>query len=52
MQRIAGVIFFLAWLLCGCSMEKVFDDWRACLVVVIALVVCVVTAALITGGDD
>lgn len=46
------VVFFLSWLLCGCSVESVFDDWRACVVMVVALIVCVVSAALITSNDD
>lgn len=49
---IVCVVFFLSFILCGCSVESVFDDWRACVVVVVTLIVCVVSAALITGGDD
>ncbi len=51
MQRIAGVIFFAMWLLCGCAIETAMDDWRALLIVVVAIVVCVVIAALM-GGDE
>ena len=52
MQKAAGVIFFLAWLLCGCSVEKICDDWRACVIFVIALIVVIATAAAITRGDN
>lgn len=52
MQKAVGVIFFMAWLLCGCAIETAMDDWRACVVVVVAIIVCVVSAALITGGDE
>ena len=52
MQKAAGVIFFLAWLLCGCSVEKICDDWRACVIFVIALIVVIATAAAITRNDQ
>ena len=51
MQKAAGVIFFLAWLLCGCSVEKICDDWRACVIFVIALIVVIATAAAITRNE-
>lgn len=52
MSKIAGVVFFLAWLLCGCSIESITEDWRGCVVFVVALIVCIVSAALITSNDD
>ena len=52
MQKAAGVIFFVSWLLCGCSVDQIFDDWRACVIFVIALAVTVLAAAVITIGDD
>lgn len=52
MQKAAGVIFFLAWLLCGCSVEKICDDWRACVIFVIALIVVIAAAAAITRNDQ
>ncbi len=51
MQKAAGVIFFAMWIMCGCTVETMMDDWRSCLVVIIALVVCAVTAALM-GGEE
>lgn len=51
MSKIAGVVFFVAWLLCGCAIESVMDDWRSSVIVVIAVIVCIVTAAVITSGD-
>jgi len=52
MQKVIAVIFFAAWLLCGCSVDQIFDDWRAALTFVIALAVTVLAAAVITIGDD
>jgi len=52
MQKAAGVIFFVSWLLCGCSIDQIFDDWRSCVIFVIALIVVIATAAAITRGDN
>ena len=52
MQKAAGVIFLFSWLLCGCSVDQIFDDWRSCVIFVIALAVTVLAAAVITIGDD
>ncbi len=45
MQKAAGVIFLFSWLLC-------FDDWRACVIFVIALAVTVLAAGVIAMGKD
>lgn len=52
MQKAAGVIFFVSWLLCGCSIDQIFDDWRACVIFVIALIVVIAAAAAITRNDQ
>ena len=52
MQKAAGVIFFVSWLLCGCSIDQIFDDWRSCVIFVIALIVVIATAAAITRNDQ
>ena len=62
MQK-AGVMFFIGWLLCGCSIENICDDPHAALIfivalavviltaVIVALAVVILTAAVITIGD-
>ena len=52
MDKVAGIVFFTAWLLCGCRVEKVCDDWRACVIFVIALIVVIAAAAAITRNDQ
>lgn len=47
MEKAAGVILFLAWLLCGCSVEQICDDWRACVIFVIALIIAIVAAVAV-----
>ena len=43
MQRVAGIVFLISWLLCGCSIDQVFDDWRACVIFVVALITAIVS---------
>lgn len=50
MQNVMSVILFTAWLLCGCSVEKVCDDWRACVIFVIGLIV-VIACAYVMGKE-
>ena len=52
MDKVAGIVFFTAWLLCGCSVDQIFDDWRACVIFVIALIVVIAAAAAITRNDQ
>lgn len=52
MEKIISVVFFAAWLMCGCSVEKVCDDWRAMLIFVIAFAVTLVAAVVIGDGYD
>ena len=51
-EKAAGVILFVAWLLCGCCVETICDDWRSCVIFVIALIVVIATAAAITRNDQ
>lgn len=51
MSRIAGVMFFMAWLLCGCSIESITEDWRACVIFIIALIVCILSAMVLANWN-
>ena len=46
-----GIIFFFAWLLCGCNVDQMLDDWRACWIAVVALIVAIVCAAVLGWRD-
>lgn len=52
MDKATGIVFLTAWLLCGCSVDQIFDDWRACVIFVIALIVVIASAAAITRNDQ
>ena len=51
-QKAVMTVFFLAMLLCGCSVETVFDGGAP--VAVIALLVAIACAVVLgsKGGDD
>ena len=52
MKKVAGVVFFFSWLLCGCSIESIFESPKKSAVFIVALIVTVLTAAVITIGDN
>lgn len=51
-KKAAMIVFLLSWLLCGCSIDQVFDDWRACVIFIIALITAVACAAVLGWRDD
>lgn len=52
MRRALPYIFFFAWLLCGCSIDHMLDDWRACIIFVIALIVAILCAVVLNYHDE
>jgi len=46
-EKAAGVILFVAWLLCGCCVETICDDWRSCVAFVTALIVAILAAVTV-----
>ena len=52
MKKLAGVLFFMSWLLCGCSIESIFESPRKSAVFIVALIITILCAAVITIGDD
>lgn len=52
MERALMIVFFIAMLLCGCSVETVFDGGAP--LAILALLVAVACAAILgsKGGDD
>ena len=45
--EILGIVFFISWLVCGCSVEKFFDGGAP--VAVLAVLVAI-ACAMILGG--
>jgi len=53
MRQAIEAIMFMAWLLCGCCVETICDDWRSCVVFVIALIVAIISAVtVLSSGND
>ena len=53
MRQAIEAIMFMAWLLCGCCVETICDDWRSCVVLVIALIVAIISAVtVLSSGND
>ena len=45
-ESIAAVIFFAAWLLCGCTVETVLDSPGGGALFAVAFIVCVAVAIM------
>ena len=52
MGKALPYIFFMAWMLCGCSAEKILDDWRAAVIAVVALIVIILIAVVTAAEMD
>ncbi len=51
MSNMMCIACFLAWLTAGATIENIFDDWRAAIIFIVAIIVTVVCAAVITWND-
>ena len=47
MGKVFGTVFFLAFVLCGCSIDSIFESPRAAVVFIIALAVTILCAAVL-----
>ena len=52
MQKVAGIIFFISWLFVGCGIDSIFESPKKTLALIVAIIVTVFAAAVITIGDD
>lgn len=51
MDKVAGIVFFTAWLLCGCCVETIVDEPGAGIIFLIALVICILAAIVMDRTD-
>ena len=51
-KGVAAIIFFFAWLICGCGVETMLDSPASRAVTLVALIVVIVCANVITRNDD
>lgn len=51
-KGVAAILFFFAWLLCGCGVETMLDSPASGAVTLIAVVVLIACANVLTRNDD
>ena len=51
-KEVAAIIFFFAWLLCGCGVETMLDHPVSGACTLVALIVVIVCANVLTRNDD
>lgn len=52
MEKVAGILFFASWLLCGCGVETMLDHPASGAVTLIAVIVLIACANVLTRNDD
>ena len=51
-KGVAGIIFFFAWLICGCGAETMLDSPTSGAITLVALIVVIACAKVLTRNDD
>ena len=51
-KGVAAIVFFFAWLLCGCGAETMLDSPTSGAVTLIAVIVLIACANVLTRKDD
>ena len=51
-KGVAAIIFFFAWLICGCAVETMLDSPASGAITLVALIVVIVCANVLTRNDD
>ena len=51
-KGVAAIIFFFAWLICGCGVETMLDSPPSAAVTLIAVIVLIACAKVLTRNDD
>ena len=51
-KGVAAIIFFFAWLICGCGVETMLDHPASVAVTLIAVIALIACAKILTRGDE
>ena len=51
-KGVAAILFFFAWLLCGCGVETMLDSPESGVITLIAVIVLIACANVLTRNDD
>ena len=52
LKRVAAIIFFFAWLICGCGVETMLDSPTSRAITLITVIVLIACANVLTRNDD
>lgn len=50
-MRAAEILFFVSWILCGCCVDGMLDDWRLCVIAGCALIVAIRSAFILSRRE-
>ena len=51
-KAVPGTAFFAGWLTAGSAIDRIFDDWRACVIFVFAFIFLSAAAMVLAGGEE
>ena len=51
-KKVAAILFFFAWLLCGCGVETMLDSPASGAITLVALIVVIACANVLTRNDE
>lgn len=51
MKNALPYAFFISWLLAGCSVDQIFDDWRASLFFIVFFALTILFTFVIASGE-
>lgn len=51
-KAVPGTAFFAGWLTAGSAIDRIFDDWRACVIFVFAFIFLIAAAMVLAGGEE
>jgi len=49
-MRAAGILFFVSWILCGCCIDGMLDDWRIGIIAAVTLIIITGCALALDRG--
>ena len=51
-KAVPETVFFASWLTAGSAIDRIFDDWRACVIFVFAFIFLIAAAIVLAGGEE
>lgn len=51
-KAVPETVFFASWLTAGSAIDRIFNDWRACVIFVFAFIFLIAAAMVLAGGEE